>query len=206
MRVLVPVSLLLLVPGVLAQGSAITPAWNLEVTAVALPGAVPLGGTMQTNITVKLMLSVAPCTGNYVVPVALALDDTGLPGVMGALPATVEVPFSYGNSVGIGATSEAKVPLKVFVAAKAAPDHDHSFKVTATAPNALPSGCVAATPPPAKDATANVALKTGPAPIVAPSGSATGSTSGSAKSFVLPLPIILGVLLAAGALGRRQAR
>ncbi len=199
LRFVLVVLLACLTPAALAQSQA-NAFWTIAVDSDSATPTIALGGSQSINVTVSLRLSNAICQGEGRATVALAIEDSGLPGVSATLPASVEVVFPGGGGpspVNTGTTTEESVAaMAITVAASSAPDHDHSFQVTATAPATLPSGCTAAAGPAAASADADVAIKTGPAPKAVATGTGTQAvgTVGAQASFSLPLPLLLGAL------------
>jgi hypothetical protein len=217
-------------PAAQAQAGANDP--KITVTLEVTPKAptIPLGGAQDFDVTVKLATQNIYCSSQGSVTVALALKDSGLPGVTGTLPTSLNVPVQANvnpPTVTTNSQGSAVAKLSVTVASSAAADHAHSFTVTANTPAALPTGCSAlsAVPPPAATATTDVAMKTGSGSGMTSSGtgvgvtagncaanvsagsvsvSAQGSCSTSNKAFFLPLQVQVGALLAVGLLRRRS--
>lgn len=199
LRAVLAVLLVCLLPVATAQSQA-NAAWTISVESDASAPTIVLGGSQAVNVTVSLRLTNAICQGEGRATVALAIEDSGLPGVTASLPASVDVVFPAGGPAPVStgtSTEEGVATMTINVAANSAPDHDHSFKVTATAPATLPTGCTAAMPPAEASADVDVAIKTGPAPKAAATGTGTQAvgTVGAQESFSLPLPLLLGALL-----------
>jgi hypothetical protein len=185
---------------------------SLEVTPTAAP-VIPLGATAAFHVNVKLSMQYVICLSPATLTVKLDLKDTGLPGVAGTLPASVDIPVpanaSPANAGQFSGQGNASVLLQVAVAMTTVPDHDHAFTLTANTPGAVPSGCQGASPnaPPVSTATKDVAIRTGPRPMATNMTSTGPSSLPSAtakKSFFVPLPLELGTLLAVGLAGRRR--
>ncbi|MCA1810419.1 MAG: hypothetical protein LC623_00205 [Halobacteriales archaeon] len=215
-------------PAAQAQAGANDP--KITVTLEVTPKAptIPLGGAQDFDVTVKLATQNIYCSSQGSVTVALALKDSGLPGVTGTLPTSLDVPVQANVSpptVTANSQGSAVAKLAVTVASSAAADHAHSFTVTANTPAALPTGCSAlsAVPPPAASATAEVAMKTGAGMTSTATGvgatagncaanvsagsvsiSAQGSCPTTNKAFFLPLQVQVGALLAVALLARRR--
>jgi hypothetical protein len=224
--------LLVAAPAALAQAS--TPADpTIAVSLEVAPKApvVPLGGAQTFKVNVILSTNYIFCPNASTATVKLELKDMGLAGIVGTLPASVDVPLRANVQPPSATTTSggnATALLEVTVARSTMPDHDHGFTVTATTPTAAPSGCNTISPnaPKAATASAEVTLRTGPAPLS--TGTGTGSVSvgvgdcsanvsapgvsvaasgtcTTKKSFFVPLQLELAVLLAVGLLRRRAA-
>lgn len=217
-------------PAAQAQAGANDPRITVTLEVAPKTPTIALGGEQTFNINVKLATNNIFCNSQGSVAVALSLKDTGLPGVTGTLPTSIDVPVRANvNPPSVSVTSEGNntARLVVTVASSASADHAHSFTVTATTPAALPSGCqsLSAVPPPASTATVDVGLKTGPATGGVPTGTGgVGVTAGTCSanvsaggvsvnanacpttqdSFFLPMQAQVAVLLLAGLIGRRQ--
>ncbi|HUR63300.1 MAG TPA: hypothetical protein VM241_02350 [Candidatus Thermoplasmatota archaeon] len=217
-------------PAAQAQAGANDPKITVTLEVSPKGPTIPLGGMQAFNVNVKLATANIFCTSAGKVTVALALKDTGLPGVVGTLPASVDVPiaanFAPPAPASTTSSGNATARLEVAVAATASADHAHGFTVTANTPATLPQGCQAlsSVAPPPNTATAEVTLKTGPAGAAGTGGvsvtagncsanvSAPGVTVSAAAScpttkaaFFLPLQAQVATLLAVGLLRRRVA-
>jgi hypothetical protein len=217
-------------PAAQAQAGANDPKVSVSLEVSPKAPTIPLGSSQTFLVNVKLSTQNVFCNAQGTMTVKLDLKDTGLPGVTGALAATVDVPIHANvNPPTVTTTSGGNntARLVVTVASSASPDHDHGFTVLATTPATVPTGCQALSnvPPPAATATADVALKTGPAAMPTGTGgvsvtagqcsanvsapgvsvSAAGSCPTTKKSFFVPMPLQVAVLLAVGLLGRRRA-
>lgn len=210
-------ALVMLVPFASAQ-AANDP--KVTVTMAVSPSTTPtiaLGSSAVYNVTISVQADNLVCNGKGTVEVKLAQNSTGLAGVTGELPASVsvELPANFPPTGGsLHQTGNAAATFTVTVSKTTMGNHDHSFTLTATTPNATPSGCqiLSTTAPPASTATATVALKTGAAPVIVSTATGgnmtmtgTGSTTTKKSSFV-PVPLEMAALMAIVLVGRRLLR
>jgi hypothetical protein len=216
-------------PAAEAQAGANDPKMSVTVEATPKTPTIPLGMAQTFKVNVKVATSNIFCSSPGTVPVKLELKDSGLPGVVGSLPTSVDVSIHANvNPPMVTTTSDGNntALLQVTVASSASPDHTHSFTVVATTPTTLPSGCQALSnvPPPAATASAEVGLKTGPGAVQTGTGSVSvtagecganvsapgvsvsaGGACPTKKSFFVPLPLQVAALLAFGLVARRRA-
>ncbi len=187
--------------------------------AIADPpqAAIPIGGMFSFNVTATGQYTNTVCgpNGSYTQDVTLAAGI--LPSwITVTVPPKITITWTTqsvpGTGLNGGTSTKATVTAKL--AANAPANHNHMVNITgtmvATAPQGGPTPC---TQPQAGTTAAtnmqSASFVTGAAPAGtgtsgSGSGSESGSTSGSAKSFALPGPVILGVLLVVGLANRRR--
>jgi MYXO-CTERM domain-containing protein len=175
-------------PAATAQAGVNDPKIVVSLAATPKSPTIPLGGSQAFQVTVTLATTNIFCSSPGKVTVGLMPKDSGLPGVTGVLPASVDVTVAANLAPGAASTTSggsATATLTVTVAGTAAPDHDHSFTVVASTPAALPNGCqsLSSSPPPAATGSVDVALRTGPAAAsTSTGGTSSGACAGSASA------------------------
>ncbi|MEA3204342.1 MAG: hypothetical protein QOI63_2024 [Thermoplasmata archaeon] len=213
-------------PAASAQAGVNDPKIAVTVTVTPKNPTIPLGGMQTFKVDVKLTTTNVFCPNPGKVTVGLAPKDSGLPGVVGTLPSSVDVTIAAnvgGGQASVNSQGNNTASLVVTVDRTASPDHDHSFTVVATTPAALPSGCSAlsASAPPVATGSGDVSLRTGPAGIsggtsgvtvsagtcgatvAAPGVSVAAGGSCTQKSFFVPLQLQVAALLGLALLRRR---
>ena len=210
---LLPASALLLLAGS-AFAQAPTPTSAVQVDLDPGPAGIPLGGGHEFAFQVTLELGNIACTQAATATVALDIEDLPSPlrGVQGTVPATLafDIPM---NTIVVGGTTyeqTMEATLSINVTNEALPDHEHTFKVTATFDGTL-QGCQAGGAIPSAEGTGEHKIKTGPASAAGTQArgatqtvSSSGTDKGGKDAPAFPA-LALAVALLVAAVARRRA-
>lgn len=196
------------------QAQGVTPTSNVEVDLDPGPAGIPLGGGHEFAFQVTLELGNIACTQAATATVALDIEDLPSPlrGVQATVPATLvfDIPM---NTIVVGGTTYEQTldaTLSINVTTESLPDHEHTFKVTATFDGTL-QGCQAGGAIPSAEGTGEHKIKTGPASAAGTQArgatqtlSSSGTDTGGKDAPVLPA-LALAVAVLVAAVARRRA-
>lgn len=192
----------------------VAPSSQLAVSVAPGPVSIALGGEHVVPVAVALAAANFACPqgGELLVTLIVKESPSALAGVMAHLVDSLAFPVPPGAyqtaaSAASGAFNETvEAELRIMVAEDAPADHAHAFRVLAAFAGGTPPNCVSASPLPPADASAEHAIRIGPAlappsPATAPPTSSTTPTAASPREERrAPTVGPLALALAAGAL------